>query len=771
MKNLILSFIFLFKGVLLLSQISVSGYITDANTGESLIGATIYDASTARGAASNAFGFFSLNLPKSNGLKNIRFSFIGYKPQELEIRCSNDTVLKIALVPGNNIGEVTVSAESKIEETCEISINKISAKTISLLPAIGGESDVLKVMQLMPGVTQGNELSAGLYVRGGTPDQNLMLIDDVPAYYVNHLGGFVSTFNVDAINSITLIKGGFPAKYGSRVSSVVDIRLKDGNNQKFEGSGSLGLISSKACLQGPIVKSKASYLISFRRMYLDLLTRPLTKLIFSGVSIGYDFYDLNAKINYQINDNNKCYISFYSGDDCLLFKLKSKSIDYVEKETFKWGNNIGSFRWNHAFSPKLFTNTTAGYTRYRYQLKDNYDDDSTSTTQSKDSSIRDYLVKSDWDYYPYDFYTFSFGAAYTNHLFIPINTTYEGYDNSSTASKYNNAKYHSSEMALYLENKLTLFNTIKTNLSARYAIYNVDSSNFKSFEPRLTMNIPLMPSYSVKFGYAAMKQYVHLLTSTSGDFPVDYWVPATAYLKPETSEQYNIGLFHTSADSKYEISIEAYYKNMDNLIAFKDGTSSLSGVSNWESKIYSSGVGISKGLEFMLKKNKGKYTGWINYTLANTTRQFDQINNGNTYPFKYDRRHCIDIVAMYKINQKIDISATWVYQSGSPYTLAYAAYQSVDDNNELITAYIYSDRNAYRMRDYHKLDVGINFRKDKPWGERIWNISVYNLYNRQNPYYYYWQTTDEFSGDNIIPKLKQASLFCFIPSFSYTLKF
>ncbi len=775
--KIFISLILIIISTNIFAQTTLSGYVTDKQSGERLIGATVINNSTHTGAVSNSFGFFSLHLPSGQSNTTISISFVGYKKYNFNLNYKKDTLVYIALEPGNEINEVVVTNKKRIDQSSEIGVSRISAQTIKRLPEIGGEADVFKVLQLLPGVSQGNEMSAGLYVRGGSPDQNLVLMDDVPVYYVNHLGGFVSTFNADAINSIKIIKGGFPARYGSRLSSVVDIRLKDGNNQMFQGNGSIGLVSSKVAIQGPIIKSKASFIISYRRMYYDLLSVPITKLTCEGWVLGYNFYDCNAKFNYQINQNNRCYLSFYSGDDRFYMKDTPDSSDDTQKSklTTRWGNNIASLRWNHTFSSKLFLNTTLAYTRYRYKNIDGFtdSDDSISTKLIKISSIRDWIAKLDMEYYPVNNMTVRVGVNGTMHHFIPTKTESQGTSEiqNQTVSKYNNSQYNATELGAYIEDELNFNNRFNGNFSARYTNYQIDGASFNSIEPRIAINIPFCQYYSLKGGYSLMHQNVHMLSLKGYVFPIDYWVPATSSLKPENSEQVNFGISHSSKNKIYEMSIEAYYKTMNHLIEFKQGVSSLSGVTNWQSKVVNEGTGISKGIEVMLKKKAGRYTGWIDYTLSKTTRQFDELNNGKTFPYKFDRRHAVNIVGLYKINDIIDLSATWVYKSGSPYTAAIGSYSSEDEDGGLYTALIYSSRNAYRMKDYHRLDLGINFKKENKWsGDRIWNISIYNVYNRLNPYYYYWKLEDA-DGNTIKPQLKAVSFFCFLPSFSYSLSF
>ena len=765
-------------------QVTISGYLSDSVTGERLPGVTVLDINTRSGTISNAFGFFSLiTKPSANII--VRFSYVGYKTMMFALP-ARDTVLNIALLPGVNLEEVQVSSEKPVEDRTEMSTITIPVKEIKRLPALGGEPDIMKALQLLPGVQSGNEGSSGLYVRGGSPDQNLILLDDVPLYYVNHLGGFVSTFNPDAISKIMLMKGGFPARFGSRLSSVLDIRMKDGNLKEFHGAGTIGMIASKIALEGPIRKDTASYLISYRRFMYDIFTRPITKIVFEGASMGYHFYDMNAKFNYKLNENNRLFLSFYNGDDRVIVKMNHKDTDQQAKVTIRWGNLLGALRWNHLFNPSLFSNTTFTYTRYRYQTAEYYKQTGTESEYTFTSAINDVTAKTDFEYYPAHFLTMRFGGGATLHNFTPTSTTLkQDYTGAMPVdSSFNDDKNRAFEHNLYLENEINLSGRFRANIGARYSAYYVNDKWFQGIEPRLVVNYKFARNYSLKAAYSKMQQYVHLLTSSGAGMPADYWVPATAILPPEKSVQYAFGLAHTSRNGMFEITIEPFYKTMSNLIAFEEGIAYLGGSGNWQYKVDGDGKGESYGIEFFLQKKLGKSTGWIGYTLAKTTRQFDNQNDGKTYPYKYDRRHDISIVFKQKLKENIDFSATWVYGTGNAMTLATSHYLVIDDNISshyesqtdfrLYEGHIYSEKNSYRMRAYHRLDVGFNFYKKKKWGERVWNISIYNLYNRQNPYLYYWDTKETYKNGVLtkgIPKLYQKSLFPIIPSVSYSVRF
>ena len=763
---------------------NISGYISDAQTGERLIGAYVYNAETHTGTVSNAYGFFSLKF-KTQDTLHLVFSYIAYHKYEISIP-AKDTSLNIKLIPADNkIREIKVTAKQKIEDRPEISTISIPVKEIKQLPALGGEPDILKAIQLMPGVQSGNEGSSGLYVRGGTPDQNLMLLDDVPVYYVNHLGGFVSTFNADALNNVTLIKGGFPARYGSRLSSVVDIRMKDGNMKEFHGAGMLGLISTKLMLEGPIKKDTISYLISFRRFMYDLLMRPATKIAFKVFTQAYTFYDVNAKLNYKINKKNRVYLSFYAGDDIFMGKFKSTEEGLQKfKQKYQWGNILGALRWNYAVFPQLFVNTTLTYTRYRYKTGYKSTLDSLKSKYQYISAVNDLGVKIDAEYYPFNALKIRFGSNGINHQYTPVvSTLNQSIDNTTTIdTTYGSFTAKAYEWNAYIENEFRIGKFFSANAGLRYSNYLIQDTTFSQFEPRLTANIKLAKSLSFKLAYSEMQQNVHLLTTVGTGMSKDYWVPSTKKLPPEQSVQYAAGFAHTQ--NMFEFSIEGYYKSMTNLISFKEGVGQLSGTGDWQSKVDNNGQGLSYGIELYIRKRAGNFTGWAGYTWSKTTRQFATQNNGISYPFKYDRRHDFSIALTYKLNEHINFGATWVYGSGYPVTLAIAHHYVIDDNDDmwwkkdgeiaLEDGYEYGGKNGYRMRDYHRLDIGINFVKKKKWGERTWNISIFNLYNRQNPYYLDWDNTDDYyngKSSDARMRLYQNSLFPFMPSFSYSFKF
>jgi hypothetical protein len=792
-------FVFLLPNTILSQNFTLSGYVYDASTGEKLLGANIYDQITRKGTTSNDYGFYSLTLQK-NDLLHIIVSYTGYTSIKLNIFFDSDIKKDFALQAGTLLDEVEIIAlnEVPIEQRTEMSVITMPVKEIKALPALGGESDIIKAFQLMPGVQSGNEGTSGLYVRGGSPDQNLILLDDVPLYYVNHLGGFISIFNTDAINTVSLTKGGFPARYGSRLSSVLDVRMKEGNTKELHGGVMLGMVAAKANIEGPIKKDTASYIISFRRFLYDLLTRPISSIALDGVSIGYNFYDFNAKVNYKINRKNQIYGSFYMGDDKVLSKIKDKSDSEknVSKYVQKWGNLVGALRWNHLYNQKLFSNVTLAYTRYRFltDISNNYTDDNETEEyyNSFISGIQDVSAKLDFDYNVSANYRIKFGATGVFHIFEPGTSSYSiSSDNSIQAdTSFGNYHLNAWEGALYIENEFEIGQRLSFNVGLRASLYKVEDENFYSLEPRVTANYIFGKSISLKASYAKMQQYVHLLSNSGAGMSIDLWMPATDKIPPSVSNQWALGIAKSIKNGVFELSVEAYYKEMNNLIAYKEGANYLVASNNWEDKVETNGLGKSYGIEFLFRKKRGHLTGWVGYTLSKTTRQFENINFGEPYPYRYDRRHDVSIVLMYQLKENIDISATWVFGTGNAFTMAVGKYYIIDDpygkpenyyypwdmdffdyNTEI---HIYDGKNNYRMRNYHRLDIGMNFHKEKKRGIRTWNVSIYNVYNRQNPYFYYFETSEstDWQGNTTRKTVvKQQSLFPIIPSVSYSFRF
>ncbi len=791
---------------------TVSGYITDSANGETLISATVFDASFKKGATTNNFGYYSLTLPAGN--VTLEYSYIGYKTFRQDFILQGDTVLNIHLDQDNLLEEVTVIGNRKEGwvKGSQMSAVEIPINQIKNIPTLFGENDLIKALQLLPGVQSGTEGSAGLYVRGGGPDENLLLLDGVPLYNVNHMLGFFSVFNSDALKNVTLYKGSFPARFGGRLSSVVDVQMKDGDNKKISGTASIGLISSKVQVEGPIINEKTTFNVSLRRTYLDVLAQPIIKLSQGsdngGISsAGYYFYDMNAKFTHKLSDKDKLYLSTYLGDDAIYMKNQDKNVyggNYESKDYTKlnwgWGNAIAALRWNRILNNKLFMNTTASFTRYRSAMTNSYesntwyyyDKEEVHTSEESrltyNSGIQDWTVKTDFDFSRNVNHDIKFGTAFTYHTFTPDVTSLKVIDSEQTDQNIDTVsgspKVYAHEITAYLEDNISLGRMLKLNLGMHFSSFNVQNSNYFSLQPRVGLRVLLNDNLSLKAGYAAMSQNIHMLSNNNISMPTDLWVPATSKIKPMKSHQYAVGAFYSLKDIA-NFSVEGYYKTMDNLLEYKDGASFMGASTNWEDKV-SLGRGIAYGIELLAQRSFGKTTGWVGYTWSKSDRIFDRpgnvINNGKWFPAKYDRRHDFNITATHKFSEKIDVSASWVFSTGNTATLAfheYAAVNSPSYRHEYFFPGSHSyveARNNFRYSSYHRLDLGINFHKKTKRGNlRTWNVSIFNAYSQLNPFYIYVSediiynpATDERERKN---ELIQSTLFPIIPSVSYIIKF
>jgi len=821
MKQLFLVLILLLFSISLFAQkITVSGYIENAENGERIIGANIYDQSLGFGTASNVYGFYSLTFKQKN--IKLTVSFIGYQSQNIELNLTKDTVINFAMVPNTELEEVIVTGKQNNVKTSQISSIDVPLHAVQKLPVLFGETDVLKTIQLMPGVQSGSEGTSGVYVRGGGPDQNLILLDGVPVYNVNHLFGFFSVFNGYAVNDISLVKGGFPARYGGRLSSVIDIRMKEGNMKKFSGEASSSFIASKISFEGPIIKDKTSFIISARRTYIDAIAAPFMKLFSAFAfdtekfSAGYFFYDINAKINHKISDKDRLFLSIYTGKDKAYVKSEENWDTYGNTNRYKtdfdlhWGNLTSALRWNRVYTPKLFGNTTMTYSRYNFVTAISEEDEYTSWSNPDDetiyhdkfeisylSGIEDYALKTDFDLLPSPNHKIKFGAGGIYHIFKPGVSALrisDGENKQNIDTAYGSKNIYAREYAVYAEDDIKIGKRIKINIGGRASGLSVQDTFYYSLEPRISTRFLITDNWSIKAAYSEMTQYLHFLTNSTIGLPTDLWLPATKRIPPQHSVQYAAGAA-ISLPHNLNLTLEAYYKDMTNLIEYKEGASffedpeegNLAGI-GWEDKV-EIGKGNSYGAEIMLSRNIGNLTGWLAYTWSKTNRQFENISFGEVFPYRYDRRHDASIALTYKINDKIDIGATWVYGTGISVTLAQQRYLPLNAIEGLIeqkqhygtdfyyysgdnSVEYYGKRNNYRLPDYHRLDLSINFNKNVKYGTRTWNISIYNVYNRQNAFYV------DFTGglftDNISSEKRQLmkySLFPFIPSVSYTYKF
>ena len=762
---------------------TISGYIRDSLNGETLIGATVTVQGQTKAISSNLYGFYSITLDEGKYI--LVCSFIGYMYKGIEIDLTRDTRINFEMLPKIALSEeVVVSAKKQDANVRNAEMGKFTLpiEQIKSIPAFLGEVDLLKTIQFLPGIRNAGEGSAGIYVRGGGPDQNLILLDDAPVYNTGHLFGFFSIFNADAIKNVTLIKGGMPAQYGGRLSSVLDVSMKEGNNQKWQVDAGLGVIASRLSIQGPIKKNKASFIISGRRTYIDALTKPFMKSSSSFKGSGYFFYDLNAKVNYIISEKNRVYLSGYFGRDVFDFANGKQSL----KINIPWGNATGTLRWNHVFNNKLFGNTTAVYNDYNFTFNALQNDFELKLA----SGIRDLSLKQDFDLYPYTGHKLKFGGIYTYHKFTPSIISGK---QDTTVFKPDNAQIkYGHEAALYVQDDWDLNQKIKINAGLRYSffqqvgpykIYETDDNGnrldstvfgngkavktYGGLEPRLTVRYALNDETSIKASASRNLQYIHLVSNAGTTLPTDVWVPSTYKVKPQISWLYAAGIFKNFKDNMYETSVELYYKDMRNQIEYKEGYTPT-GLDDTENS-FTFGKGWSYGAEFFVNKTKGRLTGWVGYTLSWTWRKFPALNFGDKYPAKYDRRNDMSIVAIYELNKKWRLSASFVFGTGNAVTLPQRFY-IVDG----ILTQEYSRINEYRLPSYHRLDLAAILTPKKNAKRRWkteWVFSVYNAYNRKNPYFIYFdQTGSPFNGTLEI-QAKQVSLFPVIPAITLNVKF
>jgi outer membrane receptor for ferrienterochelin and colicin len=785
------------------NKYTLSGTITDRNSGEALIGATIRELRSGKGAVTNTFGFYSLTLPATDTIL-ISVSYVGYKPLLQAFSLKSNLEASISLEETSVLQEVEIVAEryEQIEERAQMSRIDIPIEQIKNIPALLGEKDILRALQLLPGVSGGGEGQSGIYVRGGGPDQNLILLDGVPVYNASHLFGFFSVFNTDAIKDVSLIKGGFPARYGGRLSSVIDITMKEGNDQAIHGEGSIGLVASKLTLEGPLKKGKSSFIVSGRRTYIDLLARPLIQAGFrsdgsEGVT-GYYFDDINAKVNYRFSNKDRLYLSYYSGSDAFYLRFSEKNEDQQNRTRYEskfanglgWGNRTAALRWNHTFNPKLFANTTLTYSRYQFNT--NFaNEDKTLDQQGKitqesafelnyNSGINDWAGKIDLDYVPNPDHYVRMGAGVILHNFQPGNFRSKIYsvDSNDTLNITNNQTepdIQAAEFALYAEDDWKITDRLRINAGLHLSGFQVKGEFYSALQPRVNLRYRFERGWSLKAAYSTMQQYIHLLTNETIGLPTDLWLPTTSKVRPQQSWQTALGAAKTWKG--YETSIEVFYKEMNNVIAFNEGASAFQ-FQGWEDRI-SQGKGTAYGAEFFVQKKAGKLTGWVGYTLSWAWRQFDQINNGEKYPYKFDRRHDFEITAAYKFNERISLASTWVFATGNAVTFGNARYQGPLPYSQSFNYFLYENehtpnRNNFRMPNYHRLDVGMDFTKKKKRYTRTWSVGAYNGYNRANPFFLFRDNEPVLQPDGTFQDkevLKKAALFPVIPYLSWGFKF
>ncbi len=779
LKKSIVIFLCFFSVAVSAQNYTISGFIKDAENGENLIGATILDKVSGKGTISNAFGFFSLTLLADT--VDLTIAFVGFTAGNQKFFLNENKSLNIDLNPGGLLEEVVITGEESIEMVPQMSTVQLGVEQIKAIPALLGESDVLKTIQLLPGVQSGTEGTSGIYVRGGGPDQNLILLDGVPVYNASHLFGFFSVFNPEAINNVSLIKGGFPARYGGRLSSVIDISMKEGNNQEFKGHASIGLISSKLTLEGPIRNENTSFIISGRRTYIDLLARPIIKAETQGDGVfGYYFHDMNAKINHRFSDKDRVYLSFYGGKDDAYareeYEYFEANTEYEEENEFglDWGNLISAFRWNHLFTPQLFMNLTATYSRYQFGIFGGVESisrgiDGRETIRESieyTSGIQDYAVKLDFDYLPTPDHNIKLGVNSIRHEFNPGVFAFVSNQVSDTTIGVTSAT--SWEFSSYVEDDFAIGKNLRFNLGLHGSYFLVENKDYYALQPRLSGRLFIPGWFTIKASYAEMAQFIHLLTNGGIGLPTDLWVPSTNNIKPQFSEQIAFGMAKDLGN--YQISVESYYKWMRNLIEYEDGASYLNATDSWEDKVVS-GDGTSYGIEFLLEKKVGRLNGWIGYTWSKTFREFEDLNFGEPYPYKFDRRHDASVVAIYQLSDGISISGTWVYGTGNAISLPSTQYAYLPERPSLNAPYgynleYYDERNNFRMRSYHRLDLSLAFSKLKKRGTRTWSMGAYNVYNRRNPFFI--DINVDRRGNR---KFVQYSLFPILPFIKYSFEF
>jgi len=749
------------------AKFTLSGSIRDKSSGEELIGASIQILELPGvGARSNEYGFYSITIP--DGTYTIKSSYVGYQSLQETINLREDLKMDIQLGQAMEIKEIVIQAKKKNENVtqAQMGMNKIEMKDVRSIPMLFGERDVLKTIQLLPGVKSAGEGSSGFYVRGGSSDQNLILLDEAPVYNASHLLGFFSTFNGDAIKDATLFKGNAPAQYGGRLASVLDLKMNEGNDKTYHVNGGIGLISSRLSVEGPLQKEKSSFLIAARRTYADVFLGLTDK--FKNNSLY--FYDFNVKMNYRLSAKDRLFLSGYFGRDVLGFG---------EQFGIDWGNKTGTLRWNHLINNKMFSNTSLIFSDYNY----NIEFDANGNKFNLNSAIKDWNLKEEFQWFPNTRNSWRFGF---NSIYHTISPTRFSSDIAGSVTDQNKDTHYALENAVFANNTFSATSRLNIDYGLRVSIYSLlgegtyntyDKGTFKgvvklakdelgktyvNLEPRLTLSYKINDAGSVKAAYARNSQNVHLLSNSTSNNPTDQWIGNSYNIKPELADQISIGYFRNLSDNKFECSFETYYKSMQNQVDYKDGADIIS-VPDVESELLY-GIGRAYGAELYIKKNTGRFTGWLSYTLSRTQRKIDGINDGNWYNAKQDITHDISIVGMYQLTPKWNISATWVYSTGNAVTFPSGKY-NVGDN----TFYVYTERNGYRMPAYHRLDIGATYEsKRKGRYQSSWNFSAYNAYAHSNAY------SITFRNNKDEPAKTEAvktSLFKFVPSVTYNFKF
>ncbi|PIF06627.1 MAG: hypothetical protein CSA36_00555 [Draconibacterium sp.] len=749
------------------SKYTISGYITEKNSGERLIGATIYNTTAKQSTVSNNYGFFSL---LTNGGKcTIECHFMGYQKFKITLVLKSDTFLNIRLKKGLDIEEVKVTGYKLQRNNPELSLlsqPRIDIQMVESTPAILGENDALKTIQFLPGIKQGAENTAGFNVRGGSTDQNLILLDGVPLYNVNHLMGFFSIFNTDAIKNITLIKGGTPARYGGKLSSVLDITMKEGNLNEGQGTFSISPVSGRLTYEAPIKKDTGAFIVSLRRSFFDLPMMAFEKITGEKGLYGYYFYDINAKANWIFNTRNRLYFSIYTGKDNLFSNTRTEK-NSNSRYRYRWGNVTSVLRWNKLFSPKLFSNFSVYYSHFWHNELGIAKEGNRKTLFKTSSILQDISLKSDFDYFVSPVYSIRFGAKVSQFFFNP--NIIQLKTNADDIQFNQQNKTDAFQSIIYLENAFD-FDFLAFNVGGRLSNYSTGKKNYFNIEPRFSANLKLTQHTAISFSYARLVQNLHLLTNSSLGMPTDIWVGATNKIEPQYANQVTLGLSQ-SLNKNISLNIEGYYKNLQKVVRFNEGITFLNPKqTGWEESIIT-GIGRAYGIECMAEKNIGKLTGFLSYTLSWSERRFNSLNSGKWFPFKYDRRHDISVLSRYQFKKSYNVihflSLGFTLQSGNNISLPDMKYSGLLLPGREYNTYhkpweivrkSYENPNNFKMPIFHHLDIGYNILKQKTDKKSVtWSFSVYNAYNRMNPWYYYK------SND----KIKQVSLFPIIPSVGF----
>jgi hypothetical protein len=767
------------KKLLAQKNVTISGYVRDSLSGENLSGVVVQAKPVNLGAVSNAYGYYSLTLPA--GKCELFYSYIGYALSKVTVTLSKDTTINVQLLEDAQELEAVVIEGEKITDvvnTTQMSVNTLQIETIKQLPAIFGEIDVLKVVQLLPGIKAGTEGTSGFFVRGGSNDQNLILLDDAVVYNAAHMGGLFSVFNADAVKGLKIYRGDFPAHYGGRLSSVLDVQMKEGNNKNFKATGGLGLISSRLTLEVPIQKNKSSLLISGRRTYVDLFTRLINEANKSKPNYtplpNYYFYDLNLKANYPISEKDRLYLSGFFSSDAITLSLNFFSFD------FSWQNSTAALRWNHLFSKKLFLNTTAIFSHYVYSINNEFAD----LKGQLNSRINDWVLKADFEYFPSPKHTVRLGAHYTYHMFNPSSFNAQSRDQAVRFAA--DQKLFGTELAAYVADDWELSNKVRINSGLRLSGFLAGSTVYSGLEPRLALRFKFTDSLAVKASYAKMYQYIHLASSSTISLPTDVWYPSTPRLGPQSSDQIALGVNWIVPFLKLTITNEIYYKWLHNQIEFRENAIIFANTRLDEEFVF--GKGRSYGNELLIEKKEGKFTGWLAYTLSWTDRLFTELNNGLPFPYRYDRRHDISLVLGYKVSKRLNVNATFTFRTGEAITLPKSRFflrdlqgvrnvvfardsigQFIIDPGVIIPEY--QERNSFRLPLYHRLDISATWKFKPKRGESDLNFSIYNVYNRANPFFLYFDEDRNAQGITTSISGRIIALFPIIPSITYNFKF